>query len=190
MPSFSFLIQYLTKPRSVGAILPSSKYLARKMTCNINFTNVHCIAEYGAGTGVFTDQLLKRRKPDTTLLIFEKNEEFYKLLQKRYKKEPNLHIINDSAERIGRYLAEYNISKVDYVVSGLPFASLPREVSLGILTETKKQLKSGGSFITFQYSLVRKDFIRQFFDEIEISREFRNIPPAYIFCCKNVNNVL
>jgi len=184
MSGLSFIKQYLTKPRTVGAVWPSSKYLAAKMVRDINFQSADCIVEYGPGTGVFTDKLLKARKQGTMLILLEFNPEFCKLLQEKYQHERNLFIVNDSAENIEKYLSQNNIQQADYIISGLPFASLPLEVSTRILQQTKKFLKPGGRFITFQYTKIRKDFIAQYFSEIDIKRELRNIPPAYVFSCK------
>jgi len=184
MEKLSFILQYITKPRTTGAVLPSSKYLAAKMVEDIDFVNANCIVEYGAGTGIFTRQLLKKRRPATILLIFEKNENFCQLLHQQFGNQPNLHIINDSAEKIGDYLAKHNQSHADCIISGLPFASIPHEISVRILSQTKKHLKKEGKFITFQYTLLKKDFIGQFFNNIKITRELRNIPPAYILSCK------
>lgn len=182
--SLSFLKQYVTKPRTVGAVLPSSKYLADKMMQNIDFDSARCIVEYGAGTGVFTEQILSLRKADTVVLIFENNIEFYSLLKEKFKNQQNIHIINDSAAYVGKCLNQHDFEYADYIISGLPFASLPQDVSQNILSQTKKSLKPGGSFITFQYTLIRKDFIGQYFNNITIKRELRNIPPAYVLCCK------
>jgi phospholipid N-methyltransferase len=107
------------------------------------------------------------------------------MLKNKYKHEENLYIINDSAENIVKYLKKHDISKVDYIVSGLPFASLPKEVSNNILHTSKNILKKNGKFITFQYTLFKKQFINNFFDEIDIRRELKNIPPAYVFYCNN-----
>lgn len=181
----SFIKQYKSTPGSVGAVLPSSKYLADKMIQNIDFDNARCIVEYGPGTGVITDEILKRRKPDTIVILFENNMEFHKLLSEKYSSETNLHIVNDSAEHIGKYLQQHNIACADYIISGLPFASLPKKVSLEILAQTKQCLKQGGSFTTFQYTMLKRGFIGQFFDDITVERELRNIPPAYVLCCSN-----
>ena len=181
MNKLNFILQYITKPRTTGAILPSSKYLARKMTADIDFTNAECIAEYGSGTGVFTSRLIEKRDPNTTLLLFEMNPAFCEMLKQQFGSQPNLQIINDSAENIGKYLQGQTLN---YVVSGLPFASIPQNISENILSETKKYLEPQGRFITFQYTLLKKDFIRQYFDEIKITREIRNIPPAYVFSCR------
>ena len=184
MGKLSFLLQYLFKPRTVGAVLPSSKYLANKMVAGIDFDNAKCIVEYGAGTGVFTEKILQKRNSATTVIVFEMNDAFYKTLEEKYGSESNVHIVNNSAQNVGAALQTYGIEYVDYVVSGLPFASLPQDVSIHILSETKKYLKPTGAFITFQYTLLKMDFIGQFFDKIEIERELKNVPPAYVLRCK------
>jgi phospholipid N-methyltransferase len=183
MMRLSFIKQYIMKPRSVGAILPSSKYLADKMVANIDFDHAKYIVEYGPGTGIFTEKLIKNRKRDTVILLLECNDEFYRMLKEKYKNESNIHIINDSAEYMDKYLIQYNIPKVNYIVSGLPFASLPQSVSATILDKTRRYLKEDGKFITFQYTLLKKNFIQQYFNDIHIKREIRNIPPAYVFYC-------
>lgn len=183
MEKLSFIMQFITKPRTVGAILPSSKYLAAKMTEEIDFNHAKYLVEYGPGTGIFTEKLIKNRKTDTTILLFENNKEFCRMLKLKYKDQANLYIINDSAEQLERYLHRYDIPHLDYVVSGLPFASLPYDVSSHILAETQKYLERDGKFITFQYTLLKKDFIGQYFPVISIKREVRNLPPAYVFYC-------
>lgn len=185
MNRLSFVMQYVTKPRTIGAILPSSKYLAKKMVEDIDFSGTKYIVEYGPGTGVFTDKLIENKNMDTVLLLVEYNNKFYDLLKEKYKNESNLYIINDSAEYIDKYLRIYNIPRVDYVVSGLPFASLPEGVSSEILSKTRSILGSEGKFITFQYTLFKKKFIGRYFDKINIKRELRNIPSAYVFSCNN-----
>ena len=55
----NFLLQYITHPRTVGAIIPSSKNLSRKMIANIDFNKCKCIVELGPGTGVFTERILE-----------------------------------------------------------------------------------------------------------------------------------
>jgi len=180
--SLKFMLQYVFRPRTVGAFLPSSRYLARKMVEGIDFKTARCIVEYGAGTGVFTRQILENRTPGCVVIVFEMNEAFCRGLREMFTGEANLHIINGSAAGIGAELVSYG--KADYVVSGLPFASLPEEVSRNILAETRKWLRDGGMFVTFQYTLFRKGFISQYFDEIEIARVVRNLPPAWVMRCR------
>lgn len=179
--------QYLVKPRTVGAILPSSKYLSNKMLKQINFKDSNCIIEYGSGTGAFTNEILRRRNKETTVILFEYNRSFYEILKTSFKDEPNLFIINDSVEKIEYYLKDLNIDTVDYIVSGLPFASLPIEMSNCILNKTTQILDSNGVFITFQYTKLKIPYIQSFFTHIDVEKEYRNVPPAYILSCKNSN---
>lgn len=185
MKFIKFLVEYLRSPRIVGAVAPSSERLAVKMVRGIDFKNSKCIVEYGPGIGVFTDKLAKRKNKDTLLILLEYNKEFCKQLEELYNEDDNIIIINDSAENVDIYLEKYNIKKVDYVVSGLPFASLPKSVSNKILKKTKSILKKDGLFITFQYTLLKKEFIASYFKEIELERVVLNVPPAYVLSCKN-----
>ncbi|MFJ7737635.1 class I SAM-dependent methyltransferase [Lysinibacillus sp. NPDC097287] len=183
MKKLSFLIQYLINPKTVGAILPSSSFLGDRMIEKIDFKAAKYIVEYGPGTGVFTDKLIKKREPKTVIVLVENNKEFYSLLREKYKEEDHVFIKYGSAENIERYLKEYGIPYVDYVISGLPFASLPKNVSNEILLNTTRILKKDGRFITFQYTKIKKAFFNQFFTKIDVKREYRNFPPAYIFSC-------
>ena len=183
MSRLSFILEYISHPRTVGAIMPSSKYLAEKMVRSVNFETAEAIAEYGPGTGVFTDLLLKKRVPRTKIVLIERDKKFYEILCEKYADEPNMCIINDSAANIGMYMIQYELPHMDYIISGLPFASLPREISSNILAGARENLKPEGEFISFQYSLFKKDLIGKYFSKIEITMEFRNLPPAYVFCC-------
>lgn len=185
MKSIKFFLQYLFFPRKVGAVLPSSDYLAEKMVETVEFQSAKYIVEYGAGTGVFTDKIMKYRNPDTVVMLFESNEVFYESLKEKYKSENNLIIVNDTAENIDKYVKKHGFSHIDYVISGLPFASLPKNVSNVILNKTRKLLKNGGKFITFQYTLFKRVLFNQYFKQIDIKREYRNIPPAFVLCCQN-----
>lgn len=183
-----FLLEYIKNPRKVGAIAPSSRYLAEGMIDSIDFKRAECIVEYGPGTGVFTEKILARVQEDTIVILIELNKNFYDELKKRYGYKKNVIILNESAENIDNILSQYNIKKMDYVVSGLPFASLPAEVSENILRKTSMLLKENGDFITFQYSLFKKKFIERFFRRMNIKMVVRNLPPAYVLDCKGASN--
>lgn len=185
MKGHVFLQQYLKHPRNVGALLPSSSYLAEKMVSDPAFRSARLIVEYGPGTGVFTKKILENRNPDATVLVIENNLEFYSLLKEKYKNEENLIIVNGSAEKVDFYIEWHGLGKIDFVISGLPFASLPEPVSHAILNNTRKLLGSDGHFITFQYTMLKKAYIEQFFKNIDIKREYRNFPPAYVMSCSN-----
>ena len=183
-----FVLEYIRNPKIIGAIAPSSKYLANKMINSIDFKNTKCIVEFGPGTGIFSEKILSRVKEDTTVVLVEINNEFYNILKETYVHKKNVIIINDSAENIDIILEKYNIERVDYVLSGLPFTSLPGEVSRTILAKTANILKGKGGFITFQYSLFKLNFFKEYFCDIKYKKEIRNFPPAYILNCRGERN--
>lgn len=179
-----FLFEYIKNPRIVGAIAPSGKSLAEKMIDNIDFRNAKCIVEYGPGTGVFTEKILARAKSDTIVLLVEINKEFYNILKNKYEYKKNVIIVNDSAENIDKILKENDIEEVSYIISGLPFASLPRKVSSAILRKTSKIISDKTEFVTFQYFIFTMGFFKEYFGNISCKRVFKNIPPAYVLRCK------
>lgn len=182
---FKFIKEFIKSPKYIGAISPSSEFLASKIIKNIEFERCNCIVEYGAGTGVFTKEVILRKKESTIFLVFEKNKKFADILKNKYLLKKNVKIINDGVENIYKYLNEYKITKVNYIISGLPFASLPKPLSDNILGQTKNILtKSEGTFITFQYSLIKIGLFNQYFKSIEKDKEYLNIPPAYVLVCK------
>ena len=181
----NFFRQYLRHPRSIGAIAPSSKKLARKMVQPIDFSGASCIMEFGPGTGVFTDELARRRKASTTLILIEQNKEFCKLLKQKYQGQKNLHIVHGSAAHAGAILKKHGFAHADYIVSGLPFASLPKETSGRIVHAIQQTIGRQGVFITFQYTLLKKSFFRQHFQFKDCIHVMGNLPPAYVFVMKS-----
>lgn len=176
----SFLIEYLKHPCKIGAVAPSSKYLAKKMVAPISFSKAGCIVEYGPGTGVFTEEIMKHKRENTIFLIIEQNEAFYLELYKKYHNQKNVYLCHGNADQVANFMKQYQISKVDYVVSGLPFASLPSRVSRQILKTTNVILRENGKFITFQYTLWKKKLFLDFFHIKSVSFEGRNLPPAFV----------
>lgn len=181
----NFIKQYIKNPRTVGAVAPSSEKLAYRMIEDINFLNACCIVEYGPGTGVFTEKILNNKKDSTIFIAMEYNTDFYNILKEKFKDEANFILINDSAENLKEYLNKYNIDKVDYIVSGLPFASLPDDMSKRILKVTKEILKGKSEFITFQYTLFKMKLFKTYFGKIKRKKVLFNLPPAYVLKCKN-----
>ncbi len=181
---WQFLREYLSAPGTIGAIAPSSKHLAASMAASIDFNKAHCIVEYGAGTGVFTQAVAARKRRDTTYIVIEQNERFYEILQKQFHGIPGMALIHGDAGNVCGFLREQGFRHADYIISGLPFTSLPRQVSHRILSQTQKAIGTEGVFTTFQYTLLRKAFLENYFNIQRIVRVWQNLPPAYVLDMK------
>ncbi|AEA45426.1 class I SAM-dependent methyltransferase [Fluviicola taffensis] len=179
----SFLRNFWKERKMVGAMAPSSKYLAKKMLEKIDFSTAKVIVELGPGTGVFTRKILANLSPDGILLVFELNDSFMNMLRKEFS-DPRVILIHDSAEKIGEYLEKYGYSQADAVISSLPLANFPSDLKNRILTESHRVMHQDAVYVQFQYSLNAKKAIKQFYKQVEISFTPANFPPAFVYYCK------
>ena len=178
-------MEFLKHPRRIGAVAPSGKHLAVEMMTPIDFTSANVIVEYGPGTGSFTKELVARRKPGTALILIEQNKTFCDRLWASYGGLPDFFLAHGSAGSVGRCLEACGVHSADYIVSGLPFTSLPAALSDRILNAAKPALGQDGKFITFQYSLAKKKFLEQYFQIVDCRKVVKNLPPAYVLVMKN-----
>jgi phosphatidylethanolamine/phosphatidyl-N-methylethanolamine N-methyltransferase len=178
----SFLKSFWKEKKMVGSMVPSSRYLAKKMLDPIDFSKAKVIVELGPGTGVFTRKILENLRPDGVLLVFELNDEFMALLRKEFH-DPRVHLIHDSAEKIGEYLHKLGLKEADIVMSSLPLANFPDELKDTILKESHRVMGERGLYIQFQYSLNAKTHIKKTFRHVNISFTPANFPPAFVYTC-------
>ncbi|MCB0515124.1 MAG: methyltransferase domain-containing protein [Chitinophagales bacterium] len=186
MRKIDLFVEGIKNMKTVGTITATSKYAIRKMLKNIDFSQVSCIVELGAGDGCITRNILQKLPPNAKLIAFEINEKFCAVLEKIVAQDPRLILVKDSAENIEQYLEKYEVEKIDYVVSALPLALLPDNVLKNILAVVKNLLPQTGAFIQIQYSLLSYKMLKSFFNSIDIQFVARNIPPALIYQCKNI----
>lgn len=175
-----FFRSFLAHPRQVGAVLPTSRWAVRDMLDMADLTRARHVAEFGAGTGVYTGEILKRLHPDADFLAFEIDPDLVATLRERFD-DPRLRIINDSAENVQNYL---NGSKVDIIVSGLPFTSLPENVKQNIFKQSVRVLAPEGVMLVLQYSPLVQQDLTQMFGSVRRRVSFLNIPPAFLFACR------
>ncbi|UYZ59743.1 class I SAM-dependent methyltransferase [Hymenobacter latericus] len=176
----SFLEEFIRNPATVGSMVPSSRELTEQVMAPIDFATANCIVEYGPGTGVFTEALLKRRRPETAIVLVEVNRRFSELLRQRYAAHHNVHVIHGSADKTAEYLQPLGIRQVDCVVCGLPFSSLSRRLGWRILEHTQQLLEPDGKLVLFQYSMRNKRLFERFFRPVSHEHVLLNLPPAHV----------
>lgn len=179
-----FLREFIRHPVMVGSIVPSSETLIERMLAPVDWERCTLFVEYGPGIGVFTRRVLERLRPDAVLVAIETNTEFVGYLQSKFN-DPRLHVIAGSAENVRSILEERALGPVDYVVSGLPFSTLPAGVGTRIVEETAACLRSGGVFLVYQFSPAAKRILKSAFARIDDGFEWRNIPPVVLYWASN-----
>ena len=179
-PRWQFLRGFLKNPVMVGSVIPSSRILIDKMLGPVDWANTRLFVEYGPGVGTFTRPILQMLGPDATLLTIDTNPEFTEFL-KRDIDDPRLVAVTGSAANVERILEERGFTNADYVLSGLPFSTLPPGVGADIGAATSRVIRPGGAFLVYQFSPKVLDFIKPVFERIERGFEWINVPPATLF---------
>ena len=179
-PRWQFLRGFIKNPVMVGSIIPSRRVLIEKMLEPVDWENTRLFVEYGPGVGTFTRPVLEMLGPDATLLTIDTNPDFTRYLKERID-DPRLVAVTGSAADVEKILADRNLGSADYVLSGLPFSTLPPGVGDAIAEATANVIRPGGAFLVYQFSPKVLDFIKPHFDKIRRGFEWINVPPATLF---------
>jgi phospholipid N-methyltransferase len=161
-------------------VIPSSKILIDKMLAPVDWEKCRLFVEYGPGVGTFTQHILDRLAPDATLLTIDTNSDFTDYLNGKFT-DSRLQAVTGSAADVRKIIAERGFDSADYILSGLPFSTLPSGVGPKIAQETAEALRPGGAFLVYQFSPKVRSFIDPHFRRIDKGFEWRNIPPATLF---------
>lgn len=181
--SLLFLQSFIRKPKEIGSVWPSSRFLARKMVQQVAWEEVGAIAELGSGTGAITREIQSYVSKKATVLLFEKDEEMNGNLQNEF---PDYLCYQNAAELL-KIMDHHRMKKLDCIISGLPFFNFSKELRERLLNQAIDSLKPGGYFIAFQYSLQMKNLLSRTFHIEKIHYVPLNFPPAFVYVCKKVN---
>jgi phospholipid N-methyltransferase len=183
MDTITYMRNFL-KDKDVASITPTSPFGVKRVCSQIDFGRSDLIVEYGPGTGVFTNYLLKNMKKNSKLILIERNESFGSILSKNIC-DPRVTLVNDSAENVLETLRCHNGSKADYILSGIPFLWFSRRLKDKILENTHRALKDDGKFLVYQTCFQAdhhlKFFLDRFFPIVHTKFEIMNIPPLRIY---------
>jgi phospholipid N-methyltransferase len=173
-----FLKGFLKNWREVGSPVPSSRHVARKICALMDFKIARRIVEVGPGTGVITREILECLHPDAKLIVFEVNKEFCDEL--RAYKDSRLVVHNVSAFQMHTVLP----AKADYVVSGIPVATLSKLDFCRLHAEIRQILDPDGVFMQLQLAPVSYIRLKRLFTEVKVDFTLRNAPPAFMYSCR------
>jgi phospholipid N-methyltransferase len=175
-----FLRSFLEHPRLVGAVLPTSRRAVRDMLDLAPVQHARRVVELGAGTGVYTREILARLRPDGSLLALEIDDRMATELEARIR-DPRLRVLAESAEHVEAHL---DGERADVIVSGLPFTSLPAPVRDAVLAASRRALAPDGTMLVLQYSPFIEAALRRTFGSVTRRVSPLNVPPAFLFACR------
>jgi phospholipid N-methyltransferase len=164
----------------VGSIIPSSRLLIERMLKPVDWDNTKLFVEYGPGVGTFTRPILEKMGDDAKLIAIDTNSDFINYLGKSID-DDRLVPVTGSAADVEQIIRDQGFDFADYVLSGIPFSTLPPGLGDDIAAATAKVVRPGGAFLVYQFSPKVLNFIKPHFDRIERGFEWVNVPPATLF---------
>jgi phospholipid N-methyltransferase len=177
-----FAKNFLQHPRMLGSLIPSSRFLVERLLAKVDWQRARTIVEYGPGVGTITAHILARMSPNTRLVVFEMNEDFVRYLKRSFP-DPRLHVVHGSAENVQRELDRLKLDGADYIISGIPFTTMPVELREKIMGQSREALRPGGAVLVYQFTRAVLPYLRTHFNQIHQDYEPRNILPARLFYC-------
>lgn len=146
-----FIRSWMEKPLRTGAVMPSSKALARTMASYVDPQSTGPVIELGPGTGPVTEALVQHGVDPKRLILVEFNPDFCRLLRTRY---PEATVVQGDAYRLRRLLETTVREPAAAMVSGLPLMTKPLRTRLRLIADAMTLLKEGAPFIQFTYAML------------------------------------
>ena len=187
MRTIDFFKEFLRDPSQTGAVMPSGPGLCRLLASTAGVPNSKMIVEFGTGTGVVTQEILRQMPEASHLIGLEINED---LAEATRVLCPDAEIISENAANALRILQDRGFDGCDCIVSGLPWAAFPELLQNELLDGAIAALRPGGRFVTFAYlHALPTPAARRF--KAKLSGRFRavgktkavwaNVPPALVY---------
>ena len=174
-----FLRSWIEKPLHMGAVMPSSKLLARTMAQYVAVDSKGPVIELGPGTGAITNALLEHGVDQKRLVLVEYNPGFCALLRDRY---PQAKVVQGDAYALRASLDKVLDAPASAVVSGLPLVTKPMLTRLKLIRDAFLALAPGAPFVQFTYSVappIPKSLPGVSTEASE--RIWMNLPPARVW---------
>ena len=178
-PAGVFFRGFLERPRMVGSIIPSSRVTIDAMLAPVDWSACRVFVEYGPGVGTFCRPVLDRLRRDGELIVIDTNPLFIDYLNRTIR-DSRFHAVLGSAEDVEGIVRSLGHDGADYVLSGLPFSTLPEGVGPAIAAATHRVIRPGGAFLTYQFSAVARDLTARYFPRVETGFVWRNVPPCLL----------
>jgi len=171
------MYEILRNPREIGAGCPSLPKLAKTMADFVPLTYSGYIVELGAGTGSITKALLNRGITPASLIAIEQMPSLGNCLHRRF---PKIQVILGDAQNLFELLEE-KVSKVNVIISSLPFRSLKKSTRESIIQQIDEVLPNNGLIIQFTYQLTGKGLaLPNHFISLSHKIVWDNLPPARV----------
>jgi phospholipid N-methyltransferase len=175
-----FFEGFVRHPVMVGSIIPSSRYTVNRVLDPVDWDACRLLVEYGPGVGTFCRPVLDRMRRDASLIVIDTNPLYIDYLKRTINDSRFIAVLGSAAD-VEEIVRRHGHEHADYVLSGLPFSTLPEGVGPVIAEATHRVIRPGGAFLVYQYVARARGYMARHFKQIDEAVEFRNIPPCRLY---------
>lgn len=175
----AFIKGFLKRPAEVGSLIPSSRFLERRIVELSNASSAKAIVELGPGTGGTTRALLRAMPAASVLLTIEINPKFHNIISSI--RDHRLIAHRGCAGDLEEIVSGYGIEPVDAVVSGIPFSIIKPEFGRSIIQSISELLTQNGRFVAYQFRDRVNSLGREVLGPSRVQLELLNIPPVRVY---------
>ena len=175
--NFRFLKALIARPKTVGAVIPSSPALARAMARQID-PKAGPVLEIGPGTGVISEAILERGVAPAQLTLVEYDDELARYLAERFA---HVQVIQGDAFDLDHTLRGLDGLPFGAIISSLPLLNHPMPRRLAYMESLTRRLAPGAPLIQFSYGAHAPVVPPPGFAVIRVAQVWANIPPAKVW---------
>lgn len=186
----TFMTQAAREPNTVGAVLPTSRHVARAVADVVPASGSPTVLELGPGTGALSDALHQRIPAGSRHVAIEVDPELVRYLRSA---KPWLDVLEGDATYVRELLEPLGVTRVDAVISSIPWTLLEPLKQREVLAALGEVMAPTAVFTTVTYltTLWRSNTIK-FVDQLHQAFEevtpraavWRNVPPARVYICR------
>jgi phospholipid N-methyltransferase len=176
---FAFFQEFLKHPLQIGSIIPSSRFLERRILEVSRVASARTIVELGSGTGGTTRAILNGMPRNAKLLSIEINPHLHSSVSKIADDRLIAHLGN--ACELKKILFMYDLGQPQVVISGIPFSTMSHSSGSQVIEAISSLLAPNGRFVAYQVSKRVASLCRPFLGSGQMKVEVLNIPPVRIY---------
>lgn len=179
-PPAVFFKEFITAPRHVGSICPSSRALTTALAKMAPAHDDGLVLDLGAGSGIVTERLMQVGIAPERILAIELSPRLAEICRQRC---PEVTTLTGDARDLKTILAKHAPDKrIACIISSLPFRVMPVGQVREVLRAVRFVLKDRGGFLVqYTYAWWQPSPLRRYnFSPLAVRLVLLNCPPAKV----------
>jgi phosphatidylethanolamine/phosphatidyl-N-methylethanolamine N-methyltransferase len=177
-----FIRALISRPKNIGAIMPSSPQLAAAIARQID-PQAGPVLEIGPGTGVISQAILDRGVLPQNLTLLEYDEDLAAHVAARF---PRATVIQGDAFNLDRTLGARAPQVFGAIVSGIPLLNHPVTQRRAYVEGLARRLMPGAPLVQFSYGTQAPVVPPAGFSVARTALVWANIPPARVWVYRKI----